>query len=371
LIILVLMQIGGIGFLTGSTLILLAVGRRLGLRERLLLQEALGEGTLSGIGRLVRRIVAFALITEAVGTLLLAVYFWSSRSPASALWFGTFHAIAAFTNAGFDLMGGFRGFSEQQDSPFLLLVLCALVIIGGISYSVVADCWRARGLRQLSVDTRLVLVATAALLAGGTVALLVLERTNPATFGPLSFPQKVLQSFFYSVVSRSAGFSTLPLSGFGDTALLTVIALMFIGGAAGSTTGGIKVNSLAVLAAAVLAAIKGQSRVVVYWREIPTLIVMRALTVGALGMVVIFISAFLLLESTLFRGLLILFEVTSAFGTVGLSTGITPDLGTLDRLVLIATMFVGRLGPLTLAAALAGQDAEGRLQYPATSVRIG
>lgn len=370
-IILVLMQFGGLGFLTGSTLILMAVVRRIGLRERLLLQEALGEGTLAEIGALIRRIVAFAFICEAAGALLLTAWFWRDRGPLSALWFGVFHAVSAFTNASFDLMGGFRSFTDERDSPFLLLVLCALIILGGISYSVVADCWRARGVRRISLDTRLVLATTALLLLGGTAVIFLLERENPATLGPLSLPGQILQAFFYAVVPRSSGFQTLPMTGFGDAALLVIMALMFIGGAAGSTAGGIKVNSFAVLAAAVVAAVKGRPRVVVYWREIPTAVVMRALTVAALAAILIFAASFALLVSTSFRGLLVLFEVTSAFGTVGLSTGVTAELGAVDRLVLIATMFIGRLGPLTLAVALTRQDPEDRVQYPRGAVRIG
>ena len=369
-VILLLFQIGGLGFLTGSTLVLLALGRRLGLRDRLLIHEALGEGTLGGVGSLVRRIVLFAAITEAIGAVLLTAYFWRGRSPVEAAWFGVFHSVSAFTNASFDLMGDFGSFSDEH-SPFLLLVICALIIAGGISFAVVADCLRARRLTRLTLDSKLVLITTAVLLGGGLVGIFVLERSNARTFGPLSAPEALLQSFFYAVVPRSAGFQTVPAAGFHHATVLLLTMLMFIGGAAGSTAGGIKVGSVAVLAAAVLSAMKGRTCVTVFWREVPLEAIMRALTVAVLAAALVLAATFVLLLTETFAPLTILFEVTSAFGTVGLSTGITPDLSTIGKLVLIVMMFVGRLGPLTLAVALVQQQSDDRLHFPAGTVRIG
>jgi trk system potassium uptake protein TrkH len=199
----------------------------------------------------------------------------------------------------------------------------------------------------------------------------LLERSNPASLAAMSEPEALLQSFFFSVSSRSAGFQTISPDVFDEATLLLLIVLMFIGGAAGSTAGGIKVNSVGVLAATVLSAVKGRPHVVAFWREIPIFVVMRALTVAMLALMLIAVAAFILTLNGTFRYLPLLFEVTSAFGTVGMSTGITPALGTEDRLVLIAMMFIGRLGPLTLAVALTRPQEEERIRHPEGFVRIG
>jgi trk system potassium uptake protein len=370
-VILVLCQVGGLGFLTASTLILLVLRHRLGLRDRLLARDALGEGTLGDVGSLVRRIVRFALVTEAVGAILLALHFWGEQSPARALWFGVFLSVSAFTNASFDLFGGMRGLTAVGTPPLLLLTLAALVILGGISYSVVADVWRTRGTRRLLLDTKLVLLTTGGLLAAGWGLFYLLERSNPASLGPLNVEDALIQSFFWSVVPRSAGFQTFDPTRFNEGTLLVLIALMVIGGAAGSTAGGIKVNSVAVIAAAVVSAVKGRAQVTAFWREIPTRVVMRALTVTVLAFLVIGGVAFAITVSTGLRFVYVLFEATSAFGTVGLSIGVLPELATVDRVILIAAMFLGRLGPLTLAVALARGREEERLRYPEDTVRIG
>jgi trk system potassium uptake protein TrkH len=370
-VLLLLFQIGGLGFLTSSTLILLVLGRRLGLRDRLLVREALGEGTLAGLGPLVRRIVRFALVVEAAGAVLLTGYFLTEHDPATALWYGVFYSVSAFTNASFDLMGGFRSLTDIESNPYLMLVLSALIISGGISYAVVTDLRRVRRFHELTLDSKLVLVTTGVLLVAGTVGFYLLERSNSLSLASMSAPEALLQSFFFSVSSRSSGFQTMNPDVLGEATLLMLVFLMFIGGAAGSTAGGIKVNSVGVLAAAVLSAIKGRPHVVAFWREIPVIVVMRALTVAVLALLLVFTSAFILTLNGTFRYLPLLFEVTSAFGTVGFSTGITPALGTEDRIVLIAMMFVGRLGPLTLAVALTRQQQEERVRHPEAFVRIG
>ena len=370
-VLVLLMQVGGLGFLTSSTLILLMMGRRLTLRERLQIHAGMSEGTLGSVLPLVRRIVFFALTVEAAGAVLLALHFWSAASPSAALWHGTFLSVSAFTNASFDLFGGFRSFTGQRDEPFLLLVVSGLIIAGGISYTVVADVLTRRRFRRLALDTKLVLVTTGALLLVGMVGFLALEYSNGESLGALGPGQVLLQSYFFSVVPRTAGFATLNPGDFRDETLFFLIGLMFVGGAAGSTAGGIKVNSLAVLAAAVLSASKGRPRVVAFWREIPTMVVMRALTMATLGLAIVLNAALLLVIVEPFPFLALLFEATSAFGTVGLSTGITPELSTVGQLTLIATMFVGRVGPLALAFALARRQEAMRLRFPEDAVRIG
>jgi trk system potassium uptake protein TrkH len=369
--IVLLMQVGGLGFLVSSTVLLLVIGRRLSLRDRLLVRETLGEGTLGSVVGLVRRTILFALIVESCGTVLLTGYFLLHEPPAVALWYGIFHTVSAFTNTGFDLMGGFRSLTGHRDQPFLLLVLTMLIIVGGISYTVVADVRTKRRFAVLALDTKLVLVATGALLVVGTGGFLVLEWGNDRTVGVLSLPQMLFQSFFYSAASRTGGFASLNVGDFREQTLFFLMGLMLIGGAAGSTAGGIKVNSLAVLVAAIVSASKGRERVVAFGREIPGVVVMRALAVAALAVVLVMNVALVLTISEQAPFLPLAFEATSAFGTTGFSTGITPDLTTVGKLTLVVAMFVGRLGPLALAVALVRREQATRVRFPTDSVRIG
>ncbi|HEY8490954.1 MAG TPA: TrkH family potassium uptake protein [Dehalococcoidia bacterium] len=371
LVILVLMQLGGLGFLTSSTLILLLMGRRLSLRDRLLMQEVMGGGTLGGAAALLRRIVVFALGVEAVGAALLAGYFAFQEPLHVALWYGLFHAVSAFNNAGFDLFGGFRSLAGHQDQPFLLAVIALLIIAGGLGYAVVADVAQERRFRRLALDTKLVLVTTGLLLLLGGVLFYLMEYGNRETLGAMEAPQAALHAVFFAVTPRTAGFASLNVGLLREETLFLLIALMFIGGAAGSTAGGIKVNTLAVLAVAVISSVKGRRRVVALGREIPGPVVMRALTVAMLAMATVFAAALLLTIGEPFQFLAVLFEATSAFGTVGLSTGITPGFSAFGKLILVVAMFVGRLGPLTLAFALTRREQTERFRFAEDSVRIG
>jgi trk system potassium uptake protein TrkH len=370
-VILLLMQIGGIGFLTGSTLVLLLIGGRLTLRGRLLAQDALGEGSLGDVGTLIRRIVAFALAVEGMGALLLTIYFIAFEPLPVALWFGVFHAVAAFTNAGFDLIHGFETANTRPGEPFLLLMISLLVVLGGISFTVVADVWRRRRFRRLTLDSKLVLVTTAILLVVGMAGFYLMEHGNERSIGTSSTPRALMQAAFFAVVPRSSGFQTLNPATFRDETLFLLSSLMFVGGAAGSTAGGIKVGALAVLAATVFSAARGRTQVIAFGREIPTITVMRTLTVVSLAAVVVLAAAFALTVMSSFAFDEIVFETTSAFGTVGLTTGITSQLAITGKLIVIAAMFAGRLGPLTLAAALAQSEQPSRLRYPEAPVRIG
>lgn len=370
-VILLLMQVGGLGFLVSSTLILMLIGRRLSLRDRLVAREALGEGTLGGVTDLVRRIVLFALVVEGVGAVLLTGYFAVHEPLPVAVWYGLFHAVAAFANAGFDLLGGFRSFSGQGDEPYLLLVVSLLIIIGGISFAVVSDITRRRRFALLALDTKLVLVGTGALLVVGTLGVLVLEAGNAATLGAQDPLPILTQAFFYSSSTRTAGIAAHNLANFRDETLFFLMGLMFIGGAAGSTAGGIKVNTLAVLIAVVVSASKGRSQVIAFGREIPAVVVMRALTAAVLGMIIAVNITLALTVTEPYPLLPLAFEAVSAFGTVGLSTGITPELSAAGKLLLIVAMFAGRIGPLALAVALVHRERPTRVRFPEDAVRIG
>ncbi len=370
-VIIILIQFGGLGFMTGATLFLILFGRRIGLRGRVLVGESLGAETPGGVIRLVRRIAFYTLIVEGVGALLLLIRFLRDNSPGLAIWKSVFHAISAFNNAGFDILGGFRSFIPYQGDALVLLVLAALIILGGISYLAVADVLAFPRTGKLALDTKLVLSVTFALLFLGTVAIFFSEFFTPNAFAGMSTPEKLLNAFFMSVVPRTAGFTSVMVGLFPDYILFFIILLMFIGGASASTAGGIKVNTFGVLIAAIYSSIRGMERASAYGRDFTQVQVNRALTVVMLSLALIALVVLLL---SIFEGqtfLSLLFETVSAFGTVGLTTGVTPHLSTAGRLIVIGMMFAGRLGPLTLAVSLLQQQRPSVYRRPTEPVRIG
>lgn len=366
-----LIQIGGLGFMTTSTLLLRLIGRRTSLRERLLLQESLGGGAVGASLGLARRVVLFTLVAEGLGAVVLTLAFLQERPLAEAAWWGVFHAISAFNNAGFDLMGRYRSLLDYQAAPLVLLPLCALVILGSISYAVVADVARQRRFRRLTLDSKIVLVTSLGLLVGGTLLFLFTERANGGTLGPMPLDGRVLNAFTLSVMARTAGYTSLDLALLTDGGLLVLIGLMLIGGAAGSTAGGIKVQTFGILVAATLSAIRGVPDVVAFNRRVPMPDVLRAIAVTVLFSGLTFLMTFLLGLTEQQPFLRELVEVVSAAATVGLSTGLTPETTPSGRLVLMAMMFVGRLGPLTFAIALAEREHGAPYRWPTETVRIG
>ena len=370
-VILFLMQIGGFGFMTGATLLLLAFGRRLGLREKILVRESLGVERLGGLVPLVMGIAVFTLVVESLAAVIFYARFSSQSPPSTAAWQSIFHAVSAFNNCGLDIFGDFRSLTGYQGDPWVLLTTAALIILGGISFIVVIDVFGARRFNRLALDTKIVLTTTLALLALGTIVILVTEFNNEATLGPMSWPQKVLDAFFQSVTPRTAGFNVIAIGSMAVYSLFFTIMLMFVGGASGSTAGGIKVNTFGMLLATVWSTIRGKEHPGAFGREFRPQQIHRALTVSmlSLGLVGIVTLVLTITEKTDF--IKVLFETVSAFGTVGLSTGITPGLSLAGKLIITFTMFAGRLGPLTLALSLVQSQQPSAYRYPQGDVRIG
>lgn len=370
-VILGLIQLGGFGFMTSSIALLLLVGRRPRLRDRMLVGESMGAGALGGTLGLVRRVAVVTLVIELIGALVLFLSFSEHTSLDTASWWGVFHSVSAFNNAGFDVQGEFRSLTAYRRDWLVLVPITGLIVLGGISYTVLADIAGRRSWRRLSVDTKLTVSTYGGLLVLGAAALLAMEASNPSTLGPLSWTDKVLNASFHSVTARTAGFNSLPMPEMHEQSLFSTMALMFIGGASGSTAGGIKVQTFSLLFFAILASIRGSEYVVAFGREIPQGLVYRALSVALLAVAIVFGVALILTITEPFGFTDVFFEAVSAFGTVGLSTGITPELSIWGRLVLIATMFVGRLGPLTLVLALAARAARPSYRYAPDTCKIG
>lgn len=366
-VILVLIQIGGLGFMTSATLLFVIFGWRMGLRGRLFLSESLDMGAMGGAVRLVRRAAVFTAVVELIGFVLLTARFAANEPLDRAAWWGLFHSISAFNNAGFDVFGGFRSL-EAHDDAFTLLTISGLIVLGGIGYFVVEDLWQ-RQPKGISVDSRIVLWMTGMLLALGFFLILILEWNQ--TLGGMSIGDKVLHSWFHSVTPRTAGFNSLPMAQMHDETLFSMQGLMFIGGGSGSTAGGIKIGTFAVLVIMMVSAIRGRSEAQAFGREVRRTDMDRALTVAILSVLFVFVAAVALARAEQATFLSIIFETTSAFGTVGLSIGLTPELSTPGLFIITIAMFVGRLGPLTMVLALTQRMRRSRLRLAEERVRIG
>lgn len=370
-VLLALFQIGGLGFIVGATLLLLAISRRFGLKERLAVSEAMGSDQIGGVLSLVIKIAIFSLIVEAIGTVIFYFNSLAVDRPEISLWAAVFHAISAFNNCGMDLMGNFQSLAGYQGDAVMLLTTAGLVIVGSTGYVVIMDLFRHGRFIKLSLDSKIVLVTTFVLLVIGTLFYLGVEYSNAATLGPLSFPQKILGAFFQSVSPRTAGFTSIDIGSLSQIALLFTMVLMFIGGAAGSTAGGLKVNTLGVLWITILSIVKGRSNVEAFGRQISQRIINRSLALFSIFLVMVSLVVLALSLTETFPIENIMFEALSALSTVGLSTGITPDLSIAGRIIIIITMFIGRLGPLALMAFLVRRQQVSEIDYPHESVRLG
>lgn len=371
LVIIFLIQAGGLGFMTMATLMALLIGKRINLRERLIMQEAMNQLSVAGVVRLTKYIVKTTLIIEFVGGSILAVR-WYLDYGLPGVYYGYWHAISAFCNAGFDLFGEYRSLTGYVDDLTVNLVISSLIILGGIGFTVMADVWENRRFGRFSLHTRLVLVVTAFLIVFGTLVIFALEWNNPKTLAPLSWEGKLLSSYFQSVTPRTAGYNTLNIGDMGNATLFFIIILMFIGASPGSTGGGIKTTTAGVLTAAIWALFRGREDVEFFERRINKALVYKSFVlVSVAAILVVFVTMMLCVHEWDIPFLNLLFDVVSAFGTVGLTTGITPQLTVPSKLWLILTMFAGRVGPVTLALALALRQRRAMVQYPEGKVIIG
>lgn len=369
LVVLFLIQIGGIGFMTIASMMAILLGKRISIRDRLLLKEALNQHSLDGIVRLVIAVVVATIAIEAVGALILIIEFWPSMDPAQAVYFGIFHAISAFNNAGFDLFG--NSFVDFSNHYLLQLTIALLIIAGGLGYIVMVNILQTKfRFAKMSVHSKIVLVTTVLLLFGVTLALMALEWQKPI-YTNQSIGYVVVNSFFQSASLRTAGFNTVDLLQMRDATVYFMIFIMFIGASPSSTGGGIKTTTLAVAVLLVYHVIRGRKEVTVFYRTISQDFVIKSFVLILLSMFVVILSAFMLTLSESQEFLVLLFEAVSAFATVGLSLGATPDLTPMGKVIIILTMFAGRIGPLTLFYAMSNQHTSIGYRYPEDKIIIG
>ena len=375
-VLLILIQIGGLGFMVFATMLMVMLGRKISIKGRILIRESMNGTSMSDLGSLTRLYLILAFSIEIAGAALLSIRFVPMYGWRHGLWMALFHAVSAFCNAGFDLFGRYASLTGFSGDPLVLLTVALLIILGGLGFSVILETIRNReGFRNLSLHTRIVLMTTGVLLLAGTAFYWLAERTNAETLAGCGEGEKALNAFFQSVTMRTAGFNSFDLSRFRDGSKLFSSLLMMIGASPASTGGGIKTTTVAALVLLMLSVVRGESEVNVARRRLPDDIARRALAVAVLFLTTLLTGTLIvtLIENGRFPLEDVLFEASSAMGTVGVSAIGTPNLHPASRAVLLPMMFFGRVGPLTLAVAVAKRQGGIRSgsRYPEEKIMIG
>ena len=374
-VIILLIEIGGLGFMSAASLVVFLLRRKVGLRQKMVMAQALSVSDMEGVVRLQKIVLIGSLSVQLAGAVILAAHFWGDHGPADAIRWGCFHAVSAFCNAGFDIFGvlnpggSLTGF--QQD-PVVLLTLGALVVVGGLGFFVWEEVVRLHSWKKFSVYTKLVLVINAILLLGGAAAFCLLEWNNPETLGPMNIWDKLVNGLFQSITVRTAGFDAINQGALTDAGKAVTMGLMFVGGSSGSTAGGVKTVTLMVLLLFVWNRARGKDTVCIFKRTIPNTQVMDAMSlVTIVALLALFGGLFITATSPVgfTDGL---YESVSALATVGLTTGVTPSLSIPAKILIILYMYFGRVGVLTLSLGfLMGNKAEQRFRYANTNLLIG
>ena len=333
-----LIQVGGLGVTSVGVGFILLMGKKVGIKERVLIKESMNLDSMKGLVKLIKSVLLLTLSFEVVGVILSYLVFSQDYKPLDALGISIFHSIAAFNNSGFDILGGLQNLIPYKSNVLLNLTTCGLIIFGGLGFLVIKEIIAVRNFKKFSLHTKVVLTVTSILLIGGTLALKSTEEIS------------WIGAFFFSTSARTAGFSTYNVGEFRNAGLFTLIILMFIGASPGSTGGGIKTTTIFTLIKSIYSTATNKN-CVAYKRKIPESVVFKAFNLFVLAIMVVCFGTFLLsIVETNSTFIQLLFEVTSAFGTVGLSTGITPDLKDLSKIIITIIMFIGRLGPMTMAS---------------------
>ncbi|AXM89737.1 Ktr system potassium transporter B [Anoxybacillus ayderensis G10] len=368
IVLMVLIQVGGLGVMTFAVLVVIVLGKKIGMKQRMLMQEALNQPSLGGVIRLARNLLLFSLFMEVVGAVLLAIDWVPKMGWAKGVYYSVFHTIASFNNAGFALWPD--NLSRFVDDPIVNVTVSLLIIIGGLGFTVVFDVLYQRRWRKLSIHTKLMLVMTLVVNIVAIIAFFLFEHNNPKTLGSLSLREQLWASYFQGITPRTAGFNTIDIGSLEQPTAMLMIFLMFIGAGSTSTGGGIKLTTFAVIIFAVMSFLKGKEETVVWMRTIRHTIILRALAIASMSMLFIFVMTMILTLTEDASLLALLFEVVSAFGTVGLSMNMTSHLSTIGKMLIIFVMLFGKLGPLTLVYSIA-KPKKTNIRYPNGDILTG
>jgi trk system potassium uptake protein TrkH len=373
-----LAQVGGLGYMTSTTFLILLLGRKFDLRQKFAIQESFDRPFLQGSSNLMKSIIATTMLFEITGIFLLLIPFVPQYGWSTGLWYATFHTISAWNNAGFGLLPD--NLMSYHSSWIVNSVISGLIIFGGIGYQVIIEMYlwnvsRIKGKAErfcFSLNFKVVITTTILLLLAGTVALFLTELNNPETLAPFSFKDKLLAAWFQSVTTRTAGFNTINIGQMTTAGLFITIGLMFIGASPSGTGGGIKTTTFRIMYNTTKSVLRGKSQVIIYQREVSSSLILKAVavvfgTAASIVLITILVSS-LEANSELVP---VLFEVVSAFGTVGLSTGITSSLSVASKLLIVLAMYIGRVNILLLIAAIIGDPSPSSLHYPEENLLVG
>lgn len=372
IVIMLLIEVGGLGFMAFTTLLAILLKRRITLRDRLIMQEAMNTFSIQGLVKMVERIVLFTVLVQIIGGLLLATQFIKDYGPLKGLYFGIFHSVSAFCNAGFDLFGGYSSVTSYSSNAIVLLTLSIIIIVSGLGFTVIIELLKYKKDRRLSTHTKLVLLMTSILLFSGILFMFALEYNNPETLGPMSIKNKILNAIFAGVSPRTAGFNSISLDGMTSGGKFLTIILMYIGGSPGSTAGGLKTATFGIIVLTVVSVIKGREDTELFGRRLSKELVYRAFSILIISFcLVIVVTMLLCITQPKEQFIDLLYEATSAFATVGLTTGVTQRLNFIGKIIIMITMYFGRVGPLTVALALTNKRKNKGYRYPETKILIG
>ncbi|WP_376770439.1 TrkH family potassium uptake protein [Clostridium lacusfryxellense] len=374
-VIMFLIEIGGLGFMSVATLGFFFLGKRITLKERLVMQEAMNVSSLQGLVKMVKYVLIFTFSVEAVGAVLFSTQFIPEFGIAKGIYYSVFHSVSAFCNAGFDLMGNFKSVTEYANNSVVILTIAALIAIGGLGFFVWVEIYNCKSFKRLSLHSRVVIYSTLVLIFGGAILMYIFEMNNPGTIKGMTFKGKVLSSIFASVSPRTAGFNSIQLDKMTPAGNFLTIILMFIGGSPGSTAGGIKTTTAVILFMTVLSVVRGREDTEIFQRRINKETVYKSLVITVLGFVIV-IGVTMILSITQQHDIpfeYFLYEATSAFATVGLTLGLTTKLTLVGKIVIAITMYAGRVGPLTILLAVAKNKKakSGKIKYPEGKILIG
>ncbi|MEN8076199.1 TrkH family potassium uptake protein [Clostridioides difficile] len=371
-VIMILIEIGGLGFMSFTTLIAIILGKKITLRERLILQDAMNTFNIQGLVKMVKYVLVFTVSVQFFGALLLSTQFVPQYGIGKGAFYSIFHSISAFCNAGFDILGNFSSLTSYNSNVVVIMVISALIIIGGLGFTVWSELYNGKSLRKVSLHSKMVILMTTILVLGGTVLMFLFEHNNANTISNMSFVDKVMNSFFASVTPRTAGFNSIPTDGMTTAGQFLTIILMFIGGSPGSTAGGIKTTTIGILIVTVICVIRGREDSEVFKRRFSKDLVYRAFTLLFIGVGLVIAVTMLLSYTEKGASFIALFyETVSAFGTAGLSLGLTSELSSIGRVLIIMMMYLGRVGPLTVVLSITKKKVSSGVKYPEGKILIG
>ncbi|ABX40802.1 TrkH family potassium uptake protein [Lachnoclostridium phytofermentans] len=382
LVILLLIQFGGLGVVTFTTTIFLLLGKRVKLSDRLVIQNAYNIDTLSGLVKLTKKIIKFTLIVEGIGAFCYLFQFVPEFGVVDGVWYSIFHAVSAFCNAGIDLVGG-NSFIPYRDNLWINLVTMGLIVLGGIGFPVWWDVFhiskqavkkdiKVRSMfRRLTLHSKIAITVTVVMIVLGAVLTFILEFNNPATIGELSIGKKMLSSLFQSVTTRTAGFATIPQQNFKDATSIVYLVWMFIGGSPSGTAGGIKTVTVAVILLSTISIVRGKKDIEIFQRRISDQYLKKGLAVVMVSFLVLMVTTISLSAIQNSSFLDTLYETTSAIGTVGLTRNMTGSLMTAGKIIVMITMYLGRIGPITMALAINAGKHQGEKSLPEGKILVG